>query len=440
MEKNEVKIDTLAPFGHILLQHREFIVDHWIIEPRVQQVFSRFNIENNWFKEQYGDHILSHFIKILLKEREPGNCPYMNHMVLYLKEKDVEVSDIFSICINLRKAVRHFLFRHEDEQLRSIMEHTSPYELCDEINNLFDENLHGVLKIFSTTLSGKERQIQEYVDIIESNVIISKTDLKGIIIYVSQAFCNVSGYSKKELIGKSHNIIRHPDIPRSVFQDMWTTLKEGRIWQGELKNMSREGRTYYVEGTIEPLYDKEGNLYGYMGIRHDITDAVTMYKDPLTQINNRLKLEECLKDEIVRSRRYHTPFSVILLDIDNFKNVNDSYGHKTGDMVLIKITKLINKHIRNSDVFARWGGEEFVILSPDPIGKAVHFAERLCRLIHKSRLLGAGKPVTASFGVTEYTRNDTEDSLFRRVDSYMYHAKHQGKNRVVSDLSQFADL
>jgi diguanylate cyclase (GGDEF)-like protein len=134
--------------------------------------------------------------------------------------------------------------------------------------------------------------------------------------------------------------------------------------------------------------------------------------------------------EIERFRRYNEPLSLIMFDIDNFKEINDTYGHSVGDYVLKKIADITRETIRMNDYFVRWGGEEFIIISPETNLEKVHaLAERLRRTIESYRFNKVGK-VTVSFGVTEIKKEDTEDTFVKRADKVMYEAKIGGKNRV----------
>ena len=153
--------------------------------------------------------------------------------------------------------------------------------------------------------------------------------------------------------------------------------------------------------------------------------------DRLTGIYNRGKFEVELSNEIQRVNRYDSePFSLIFFDIDNFKKINDTYGHSVGDLVLIKIVSLLHNALRTTDVFARWGGEEFVIIMPHTaLSNAVEAAEKLRQVIEKEDIKEVGH-VTCSFGVTEFLKEDDIQSLIIRADNAMYKAKKEGKNRV----------
>jgi len=103
--------------------------------------------------------------------------------------------------------------------------------------------------------------------------IISKTDLKGVITYVNTPFCKLSGYSKQELIGKPHNIIRHPDMPKSVFRQMWNTIQKGEKFRGFVKNLRKDGKYYWVEAFIEPIFDENGVKIGYISMRKPMSES-----------------------------------------------------------------------------------------------------------------------------------------------------------------------
>ncbi|HUT63879.1 MAG TPA: GGDEF domain-containing protein [Anaerolineae bacterium] len=161
-------------------------------------------------------------------------------------------------------------------------------------------------------------------------------------------------------------------------------------------------------------------------------------RDALTNIFNRRVFEEKVSAELARYIRYKKPFSLIFFDIDRFKNVNDTYGHDTGDRVLKEITARTREALRKTDIFARYGGEEFVIILPETdLTQAVNVAEKLHDIIQKNIFEHEGDriPITVSVGVTEVQESDRDpESILHRADSNMYKAKDKGRNRVVSDF------
>jgi len=158
--------------------------------------------------------------------------------------------------------------------------------------------------------------------------------------------------------------------------------------------------------------------------------------DPLTGIYNRAKFDEDMDLWVESSNRYGSPLSLIIFDIDDFKSVNDSYGHLIGDSVIKNIVKTIKKSIRNTDIFARWGGEEFVILLPDTnIQQAKEMAERIRKCI-RNNLFDTAKNITCSFGIAALEKDDTALSLLRKADIQLLQAKAAGKDRVVCQLPE----
>jgi diguanylate cyclase (GGDEF)-like protein len=156
-------------------------------------------------------------------------------------------------------------------------------------------------------------------------------------------------------------------------------------------------------------------------------------QDYLTGLNNRRKIHEIVENEIFRSKRYDSGFTVILLDIDDFKATNDTFGHNVGDQLLVDISGVILRTIRESDNVGRWGGEEFLVFCPvTELQGAVSLAEKLRVNIEATEFADAGHK-TASFGVASVKPGDTVKSLISRADKALYAAKTSGKNKVISD-------
>jgi diguanylate cyclase (GGDEF)-like protein len=152
--------------------------------------------------------------------------------------------------------------------------------------------------------------------------------------------------------------------------------------------------------------------------------------DALTGINNRRYFDDKLAELLNIALRYERPLSLIMFDIDRFKDINDAYGHETGDIVLKELSAVVKKELRNADFFARYGGEEFMVMAPEtPLSTAKELAERL-RLKVEKHDFNIEQPVTCSFGVTEVKEGDTSQSIIYRVDGALYEAKETGRNRV----------
>jgi diguanylate cyclase (GGDEF)-like protein len=153
--------------------------------------------------------------------------------------------------------------------------------------------------------------------------------------------------------------------------------------------------------------------------------------DVLTGIYNRYKFSQEINKEISRTKRYNLPLGLIMFDIDHFKQINDTYGHQTGDEVLKELCSLVKEIIRETDIFARWGGEEFMILCPHTNNqKIMVFAERIRKKIEEHKF-SYGVKITISLGVSMYSNKEKDDKeLLKRTDTALYKAKHKGRNCV----------
>ena len=274
------------------------------------------------------------------------------------------------------------------------------------------------------------------LELIDKYIPVSKTDTKGIITEVNNAFCQLTGFTKKELIGKTHNLMRHPNNKDAYFKQLWKTILKGDVWDAELINKNKEGDDIWVNLHISPITNNNGEIIGFTGLHSNITEkkkaielAIT---DNLTQIYNRQYFNQILDRDIKKAQRYEYHFSLIMLDLDNFKQLNDTYGHLQGDEMLKRFTTLVASLLRNTDTFARWGGEEFMILLPyTTLEQATTLAESL-RTTIENYCKNAHKSTTVSLGVTAFELDDDRDQLISRCDKNLYKAKELGRNRVIS--------
>jgi len=213
----------------------------------------------------------------------------------------------------------------------------------------------------------KNEQMKKYYDLIDNYVLMSATNLAGNITYTSQAFENTLGYSKDELLGKNHNIIRSQDEKNNVFQDMWNTIENGDIWTKEIRNNKKDNTTCWLDTTIQPEFDYFNNIIGYTAIRVDITDKKTVEKlsitDSMTGLFNRRYFDSIFSKQLKISKRLNKNIAFCMIDIDHFKKYNDTYGHQKGDKALVKVSNVLKKSIqREGDFLFRLGGEEFGML------------------------------------------------------------------------------
>ena len=157
------------------------------------------------------------------------------------------------------------------------------------------------------------------------------------------------------------------------------------------------------------------------------------HQDPLTQLGNRGAYDHAVETEVYRADRHKTPLSMLVIDIDFFKRINDDYGHLVGDQVLKKVAQMLNAQVRKSDLAFRYGGEEFVILMTNTHSDAAHtIAERIRSKIAAAvvNIMEQTIPVTVSIGVSEFQHGESASTLFHRADQALYQAKHDGRNQV----------
>ncbi len=290
--------------------------------------------------------------------------------------------------------------------------------------------------------ASKSEESRKYLASIDKNVITSSTDANGIIIEVSQAFADISGYTKEELIGNAHSIVRHPDMPRELFKELWQSITKGKVWHGEVKNRTKQDGYYWVDVTITPSFDLYGNITGYTAIRHDISDRKKVEEiaitDGLTKLFNRRHFDDLFALRLKEAERDSKNLAFVLLDIDHFKQYNDTYGHQEGDNALIGVASALRSTLkRPRDLVFRLGGEEFGLLyDAQSADEANAFAIRVKNAVEELKIdhahNSASRYVTVSMGLLFIMPHSscTPDSLYKSADDMLYLAKENGRNNV----------
>jgi len=283
---------------------------------------------------------------------------------------------------------------------------------------------------------------KKYIELIDKHVITSKTNIKGVITDVSDAFTKISGYSKKDIIGKSHSIIAHPDTPKEVYKNLWNTILSGKIYRGEIKNLNKNGKDYWIETTITPQMDKYDNILGFSAIIRDITDKKRIEEysitDALTGLHNRRFYDSNFIKEYKISKREDKNLVLLVIDIDFFKQYNDMYGHQRGDEVLKTVSSSMKSFFkRANDYVYRLGGEEFAITFYTNNPKnAFERAENLRKNIEDLKIehnaSSVSKYVSISIGLTFIAKECImePDEIYKITDETLYRAKKEGRNRV----------
>ncbi len=278
------------------------------------------------------------------------------------------------------------------------------------------------------------KQNNKYLNTIDKYVATMNIGLDAKIKNVSSKLCQLSGFPKDELIGKHFSLLKNDNDQDEVYKELWDKVKNGFIWSGELKSRTKDGTTLWLDSTILPNYNKSKKLISFTSISQNVTHKklleIASKTDKLTQLFNRGKLDEYLEDEYNKYQRHKSTFSVIMIDIDNFKSVNDTYGHHIGDLVLIEIANILKNQTRKIDTVGRWGGEEFLIVCLETTKNgAILLAEKLRKRV-ENFTFNVVKRRTISLGVAEIEDNDTIATLLERADRNLYKAKKNGKNKV----------
>lgn len=298
------------------------------------------------------------------------------------------------------------------------------------------------LKLLENRLRDSEETHRLLAD--NATDVIWTMDLSGKFTYISPSVEKLRGFtveevksqSKEELVCKESVIYLEQGLKDAIYS-VENNLPF-KVFRGDVEQPCKDGTTVWTDLTVSGIYDKDNNFLGMLGVSRDITERKRMEEeirlltevDRLTQLFNRLKLDSVIKYEIERTKRSLSPLSIILMDIDHFKLVNDNFGHIVGDEVLKEVAKIIKESIRKVDTAGRWGGEEFMIVLPDSdLDGGRILAEKIRTKIESNDFSKVGR-LTASFGVAEFKDGISEIEFVNRADNAMYQAKNQGRNKV----------
>lgn len=273
------------------------------------------------------------------------------------------------------------------------------------------------------------------------------TDAEMTIIRVNAKYEALTGYTAKELLGNTPKMISSGWTSESVYAEMKEALIRDSYWEGEIIDRQKDGIIYHQWLRIIALKDKNDKTAHYLGIARDITERKKSqariqklaFEDVLTGLPNRQLLLDRIEHAIAASKRHNHSLALIFIDLDDFKIINDSAGHMTGDKVLITVAQRLQMLLRETDTISRIGGDEFVILLEDVEQTFVsNTIERILETFAQSITIGAEKYfVSASIGTALYPQDaQNTEELFRNADTAMYTAKNMGKNRYSFFVTQ----
>ena len=267
------------------------------------------------------------------------------------------------------------------------------------------------------------------------------TDELNRIIAVNPAFTHITGYSQDEVLGKNPKLLSSGKHDSDFYTIMWEEIETSGMWQGEIWNRKKNGEIFPEWLTINTIHDREGKLHRHVALFSDITDKVRSDEliwrqanfDLLTELPNRRMFYDRLEQEIKKSNRSGLPLALLFIDLDRFKEVNDTLGHQKGVILLVEAARRIVACVRESDTVSRLGGDEFTVILSE-LADTDH-VEKIAQHIISSlaepfKLESEMAYVSASIGITFYP-NDARDveQLLRNADQAMYVAKDSGRNR-----------
>lgn len=291
------------------------------------------------------------------------------------------------------------------------------------------------------TARERDHLLVSALEAVGNGVVITDTDAR--IKWANSAFEGLTGFTHAEVIGcKPSELVKSGQHDQPFYQTMWQTILAGNIWRGEVVNRRKDGRYYNEELTIAPVKDANDVIRHFVGIKNDISERKQIEErirhmaqyDILTDLPNRALLSDRLQQAIAGARRDGTGVALLLIDLDQFKPVNDTFGHDVGDLLLKEVAARIQGCVRASDTVARMGGDEFVAMlrtvghEPD----ALMVAEKIRHALNQPfALAGQSLHISSSIGIALYPEHgDNETELSKCADIAMYQAKNSGRNNV----------
>lgn len=264
------------------------------------------------------------------------------------------------------------------------------------------------------------------------------TDRGGRILWVNDAFCRLSGYAREQAVGGNPRLLSSGRQGADFYRAMWETILRGRPWQGQMVERRADGSTYTASQVISPLLDAEGRVTHFLAIQQDVSRGAEeharirrlAYYDMLTGLPNRTFFLQLLAEAIAQAAAQKRGAALMFLDLDRFKQVNDSFGHAAGDRLLRAVAERIRACMRRSDTVGRLGGDEFAIVLRDLDGSepARALAQKLVRSIGQPFVFEGLQVATgASIGIGLYPADGEQaETLLSRADAAMYQAKIHG--------------
>jgi diguanylate cyclase (GGDEF)-like protein/PAS domain S-box-containing protein len=280
---------------------------------------------------------------------------------------------------------------------------------------------------------------RQVLDSSYDSILITSPDLdEPEIVYVNPAFCQMTGYDAEDVIGRTPKMLQGSDTDQEVTAALKASLQSGESYEAHAINYRKDGTAFHMQWRTSPVFDDDGRVILYMAIQRDVTEQVHLIErlkrdamiDGLTGLFNRGAGEKALGELLEAAYEQQEPLSLVLFDLDHFKEINDRHGHLVGDQVLRRVARIIDGRTRGNDLVIRWGGEEFVVaLWATTIDGAHAVARAIRRAVQVARIEPVDS-VTLSGGVTEWEPGTAMTELIDRADRCLYEAKSAGRNQI----------
>lgn len=259
---------------------------------------------------------------------------------------------------------------------------------------------------------------------LDQSVIVAITDQRGRITFVNDQFCEISKFSREELVGQDHRILNSGHHSKLFFREMWQRINSGKVWKGDICNRAKDGELYWVQTTIVPFLNQQGQPYQYITIRTDVTMQKNImkikhmaYHDELTGLPNRRMLNTRLKAAVVQAAQSNSKMALLYIDIDRFKLINDGFGHSMGDLFLIEVAKRLSTITCEEECLFRNNGDEFILLLND-VHQVSSTAATIMNLFKDSFMVDRYELyATVSIGVSLFPKHgESAEDLIRKAD------------------------
>jgi len=330
----------LRKYVDSIVNNKNVIINNWVINKEVEDLFYQYDVNINKFIEKYAPLMVEFYVQVI--KDEDKNYRNIDILLAYFKTKCINTYELFTIF----KCFKNNLINHFENNDGII-------EIQKEINDIFESNFSDLLKRFVLDETYIENRLNHFFNIINENIIMSSTDNKGIFTHVTNAFCKVSGYEKKELIGQSQNLLRHPNMDSFIYKVLCETIESGKTWHGEIKDLKKNGDFFWSDIKIEPIFDNDQNIIGYDSLRQDITPRKLLQEQQavLVQQSKSSAMGEMISMIAHQWRQPLQAVSILVQKIPLTKMIEGEITDELVEKVLVDVNVQLNYMSKTIDDF-----------------------------------------------------------------------------------------